>query len=378
MNDDITRRIARELGLPDLSGILSERLSGADLHSLLLGVLKRRVEAIPFSKLSEANSAIRATDLDGRLLHKVEQIQFETASEFEVIEVSPVVPLGTVRLLTGLDQANVLSTIRAFECASDPTIGMALECARRRKNPSNRRGRAGKTESTRLCTSQRVLRFPIPQKAGFTAHFKLFCLVTAGRDTGSFSFETATLREHIDFYLTFLSRLPESDLGFSFKDISVEVSDTRVVSHLCSTAAVDRDEVRSSVRARDHDSARKILEKYAVSWPATFDDDPAAELAAFDVPPHMIAWLKLLKDQICGRLKAKHASVDFAFNLHRLTGLGYYDGPCFHIKLKNAAGESFMLADGGLVNWTQRLLGDSKERLMTSAIGTELLCRMFR
>ncbi len=37
-----------------------------------------------------------------------------------------------------------------------------------------------------------------------------------------------------------------------------------------------------------------------------------------------------------------------------------------------------MLADGGLVNWTQRLLGDNKERLMTSGIGIELMCRVFR
>jgi DNA invertase Pin-like site-specific DNA recombinase len=37
----------------------------------------------------------------------------------------------------------------------------------------------------------------------------------------------------------------------------------------------------------------------------------------------------------------------------------------------------FALADGGFVNWTRRLLGDSKERLMTSAIGAELICRLF-
>ena len=37
-----------------------------------------------------------------------------------------------------------------------------------------------------------------------------------------------------------------------------------------------------------------------------------------------------------------------------------------------------MLADGGFVDWTQTFLADRKERLMTSAIGTELLCRMFR
>jgi hypothetical protein len=47
------------------------------------------------------------------------------------------------------------------------------------------------------------------------------------------------------------------------------------------------------------------------------------------------------------------------------------------MKAKNDRGEQFALADGGFVNWTRRLLGDSKERLMTSAIGAELICRLF-
>jgi hypothetical protein len=88
--------------------------------------------------------------------------------------------------------------------------------------------------------------------------------------------------------------------------------------------------------------------------------------------------MELLRENVCGPLQAEHSGVRFEFNLHRLTGLGYYEGPCFHIKLKNNLGQEFMLADGGLVNWTQRLLGDNKERLMTSGIGIELMCRVFR
>jgi hypothetical protein len=64
--------------------------------------------------------------------------------------------------------------------------------------------------------------------------------------------------------------------------------------------------------------------------------------------------------------------------MHRLTGLGYYQGPCFHVRVKNESEQSFMLADGGFVSWTQLLLADSKERLMTSAIGTEMMCRVFQ
>lgn len=80
--------------------------------------------------------------------------------------------------------------------------------------------------------------FPLPQNPAFTAHFKLFSMVSAGRDSGSFSFETNALREHIGVYLTFVSALRKLD--FDFPEIVVELSDTRVVSQLCSVFGMDR------------------------------------------------------------------------------------------------------------------------------------------
>ena len=219
------------------------------------------------------------------------------------------------------------------------------------------------------------MRFPLPENPAFTSHFRLFSLVSAGRDSGSFSFEVAALREHIGFYLSFLSNLATAD--FAFDDIVVELSDTRSVAHLCSMFKINSDEIRSLVRARDSNSSAKLLEQYSIMWPKMVAK-PAEELAAYDLPKHLITQLNLLEQNVCVPLSINHPNVRFEFNMHRLTGLGYYDGPCFHIKMKNDRGQSYMLGDGGFVNWTQRLLGNGKERLMTSAIGIELLCRMFR
>lgn len=369
MNEQISQRIARALGSTDLTELLAESLSGSDLHSLLLAVSKRRVSKIEPSKLAQRSAVSSACDLDARILNQVDCIAYETAANFEAIELSPVNPLGAVAALAGLDQGNVLTTIRAFECASDPTTGLVLECARRRKSPKDRQ------DTVRLCASQRVVRFPLPDNPAFRAHFKLFSLVTAGRDTGSFGFETAALREHIGFYLSLLLRLTAT--GFAFEDIVVELSDTRAVAHLCSHFQIDRDEIRALVRARDSSSSSNLLRKYTTLWPETVTQ-PGKELAQYGLPEHLLIQLGLLEQNICGPLSAEHTNVRFTFNMHRLTGLGYYEGPCFHIKMKNAAGQAFMLADGGFVTWTQRLLCDTKERAMTSAIGVELMCRMFR
>jgi hypothetical protein len=369
MSEEITQRIARDLEVPGLSELLADRLSGSDLHSLLLSVLKRRIAKIEPAQLKRPNAASQACDLDGRLLHEVERAGYASASQFEVVELSPLNPLGALGALTGLDQANALSTVRAFECTSDPTLGLAIESARRRQLPMDRK------QTQRLCTVQRVTRFPVPVKPGFRAHFKLFSLLSAARDSGSFAFEVAALREHISIYLSLLSNLKA--LGFVFDDIGVEISDTRVVAHLCSVSEIGRDEIRASVRANDPASTARLLAKHPATWPGRIAN-PSHELAAFDLPKHLLIQLRRLEEEVCAPLRAEHAQVRFEFNMHRLTGLGYYQGPCFHIVLKNQRGEKYAMADGGFVDWTRRMLLDDKERLLTSAIGIELLCRMFR
>ncbi|HEY6101087.1 MAG TPA: hypothetical protein VIW03_16750 [Anaeromyxobacter sp.] len=60
----------------------------------------------------------------------------------------------------------------------------------------------------------------------------------------------------------------------------------------------------------------------------------------------------------------------------RLEGLGYYDGLCFRIQVDGPAGP-LPVVDGGFTRWTQRLLGDRKERLLCSAIGSEHVCKVY-
>jgi hypothetical protein len=61
----------------------------------------------------------------------------------------------------------------------------------------------------------------------------------------------------------------------------------------------------------------------------------------------------------------------------RETGRGYYTDLCFHIDAITSNGDRVQLADGGSVNWTQRILSNAKERLVISGIGTERLCMVF-
>jgi hypothetical protein len=53
----------------------------------------------------------------------------------------------------------------------------------------------------------------------------------------------------------------------------------------------------------------------------------------------------------------------------------YYQTLNFKIYLAYK-GQSIDIVDGGLVDWTQKLLGNRKERLLISGLGTELLFKI--
>jgi hypothetical protein len=109
-----------------------------------------------------------------------------------------VVPLATHSAVATVDPRKVIATIRGTEVAADPTNALALEAAHRRS--SALAGHPGSAAPIRLATSQRVTRAqhfdPVP---GRSAHFQLFALVSAGRDTGDLRFEKEHLAEHLVF-----------------------------------------------------------------------------------------------------------------------------------------------------------------------------------
>jgi len=63
--------------------------------------------------------------------------------------------------------------------------------------------------------------------------------------------------------------------------------------------------------------------------------------------------------------------VQVTIDAERTVGREYYRTMCFWIHA-----ESTHLVDGGFVDWTQRLLGDAKERLLVSGLGSDRICTL--
>ncbi len=79
-------------------------------------------------------------------------------------------------------------------------------------------------------------------------------------------------------------------------------------------------------------------------------------------------------DGLLARTKAalERPGVTCTVDPQRASGRGYYQGLCFKSRAR-FAGEEFEMGDGGIVDWTQQLLGSAKERCFISGIGLDRL-----
>jgi ribosomal-protein-alanine N-acetyltransferase len=359
----IARAVAARHGVPNVVDVLGERLAGSELTSLLLAVFRRRAARGASTFTHAASEYRRAPALSpsrasARSLHAIDDAAFTAARDFDAIALSPVQPLG-LNAATGIDQNNVASVIRGWEVLADPTSQLALEAAERR-----RRDRA---QVARLCAAARAMRLQPTNVKGYAPHFHLFAMVSAGRAEGEEAFEQRELGRHARVYVHMLRAL-------GLRVARVELSDTRATSALLAAAGLTHDDVRRSVRGHAPTSGPELLARHGVTIPR-LDDDIAARLS--ELP---------LRDDEKRRIFAMHAnaaaplSAELALpvriDLGRLHALDYYDGWRLSVVIADEAGEA-AVGDGGVVTWTQTILGDRKERLVTSGIGSEYLAVRF-
>jgi hypothetical protein len=175
-------------------------------------------------------------------------------------------------------------------------------------------------------------------------------------------------------WLTLFERL--SKKGYSFGQVSVELADTDVVLALLAAAGIERAEVRSAARAHDPSGAARLLENAARDVPLRVFD-PAKELSHL-VDPTLLVRLVRAKDRVFAPLSARFPGVSFFIAPLRLEGLGYYAGLRLRLNVTLPDGTEISLGDGGFTTWTQRLLGNRRERFLASGIGTELACKILR
>jgi hypothetical protein len=181
-------------------------------------------------------------------------------------------------------------------------------------------------------------------------------LVTAGRDVGSSRFETAHLLEHARVYLRMFQKL--NALGFSLRDPLVEFTDITAVDAAIDAAGVCREEVRNSIRTHHFGGTERFLRERGI-----------ALLADANHP--------VLESAVLEPLRAEFPEGQYRVNPARLEGLGYYRRFALRISPQAPDGNRYPVVDGGFTDWTARLMGNQKERLLISGIGSEFVCKKY-
>jgi hypothetical protein len=169
------------------------------------------------------------------------------------------------------------------------------------------------TVPVHLAASHRLLRAQRFEGPNLVSHFSAFALCSAARDLGNLQFELAALRLQIGFFIEALQ---------AFFGVGVPIR--CLVSDF-------------------HPESREAL----------------------------------IETELLATLRAMYKNVDCLFDGQRSSGRGYYRDVCFKIHATDASGKRYELADGGSVDWTQKLLSSKKERLVISGLGSERLVQIF-
>jgi hypothetical protein len=196
---------------------LAKGLAASELWSLLLGVIEQRAaqrSAPNVQQQWERDRFVCPAYIDQRTLNQLDGQLLAAASAFEALELSPLAPLGSCSAIALASQNKIVATIRGTEVVSDPTNLLALESARRlRKNAA---------QTIRLATNHRCVRAqPVPNHAGYAAHFRLFCMTTAGHERKDQGLLVESLSEHIQTHLGALNRLEQHGYGFPDRTLKI-------------------------------------------------------------------------------------------------------------------------------------------------------------
>jgi hypothetical protein len=205
-------------GLDDAAySALAKGMAASELWSLLLGVAEQRAAQRTPAHVRQQwdrDRFVCPAYIDQRTLNELDRHLLAAASAFEALELSPLAPLGSCSAIGLTSQNKIVSTFRGTEVVSDPTNLLALESARRlRSNPS---------QTVKLTTNHRCVRAQqVPNQPGYAAHFRLFCMTTAGHERKDQGLLVEAISEHIQTHVSALNRLEQH--GYDFPDRTIKI-----------------------------------------------------------------------------------------------------------------------------------------------------------
>lgn len=203
---DILSRISNKIGDKNIVDKLSA-LSKSDLNSLLLEVFDRQANTLTATDILKSYQLNRFTipsSIDPEEIHTLESKLLRKAFNMDIktIMLSPSAPLGSCSVFGYVDQYNVVSALRGTETLADPSNMLAIIIADKLK-----RKEENNTIPIHMATTARAIRAQNFVGKGLYSHFGLYCMVSSGIDTGSYTCEKMLLEKHLNYYKDILSEI---------------------------------------------------------------------------------------------------------------------------------------------------------------------------
>jgi hypothetical protein len=238
------KRILDRYALGDAFTALTERMSGADVTTWLLEVMRRRAARVrpsDFVGRAARDRFTSAAPLAFAALRRCEDAALRAAPAFEPLVLSPLAPFGLHSSIATVDQNKIVTTIRGNEVAADPTNALALEAALRRRALL---ADAPKSDAViKLAAVQRVVRAQQVSGPRSFAHFSLAGFVSAGRDVGSRAFEADALVEHLRIHAACALDLGATHVRLTLSDFTGAEFSAAIAAARVALAAIGRLEI---------------------------------------------------------------------------------------------------------------------------------------
>ena len=362
------------LSLRDLFGLA---VRASEFQPILIDLMQKIVERkniVSLLKSYEQDRFSEPSSLPQREIIRLSEIFYKVVpNSYRDVELSPVAPLGTNSIMTNVSQRTVLSTVRNVEVLADPTTLLALECARRKRLEV--KGASKDSFLIDLCSSVRCIRGQLFDKdSGFVPHFQLFALASGSLGETAEKW-TGKIIEHLSVFLDFLKMSGVMENGYLANDVKVQISNVKIMETIIRLKNLDRKEVGT----HSQDNNFNAFSKYGIELPSSTDNPALVDemiLRDYEVKNHVKELIKI--SERVETLKDKYPGVRFNYDLARIAGIGYYNGPCFKITAFNRRGEMYPLADGGYSNWLAKLLSNRKVGFFSSGFGLELFGKLFK
>ena len=210
---EIINRILARFGDMELVEKLSA-LPNTDFNSLMLKIFQSQAQKITPAEIVKAFQVNRfsvPSEL-GPVAYHVLETEFLSVAQksgIKTVLLSPAVPFASSSCFGCVDQNNVVSAVRGTEILSDPTNMLAIIIAEQLKSK-----KADNTTPLHYCTTARVLRAQVfPNTKRHFAHFGIFCIVSSGKDKGSYSCEKELFIKQLAFYKELLLEKYDANLS---------------------------------------------------------------------------------------------------------------------------------------------------------------------